>query len=110
MTTVVNIKDAFPYPTIDPIIGQAGWETIKPMHEFLNANSASIVSYLGNGRIGLLFLTVLPSVFNTLSAVPFEPPEKSGLTVYYLPGATQHQIRDHDLHAGHYHHANNPII
>jgi len=97
MTTVEKIKDAFPHRTIDQIIGQPGWETIKPMHQSLNANAASIVSYLGNGRLGLLFLTVIPSVYNTLSAVPFVPPTNPGPTVQYPPVATQHQIRAVDV-------------
>ena len=97
MTTVDKIKDAFPHPTIDPIVGQPGYETIKPMHQHLNANAASIISHLGNGRLGLLYLTVQPAVFNTLSAIPFVPPTNPGPIAHYPPGATQHQIRAIDV-------------
>ena len=69
MTTIDKIKHAFPHPTIDPIVGQPGYENIKQMHLSINANAASIVSHLGNGRLGLLFLTVQPAVYNTLSAI-----------------------------------------
>jgi len=55
MTSVEKIKDAFPHPTIEPIIGQPAYDTIKTMHQKLNTNAASIVSHLGNGRLGLLF-------------------------------------------------------
>ena len=77
MTSAEKIKDDFLHPTIDPIIGQPGYETIKPMHQNLNANAASIVSNLGNGRLGLLFLAVIPAVYNTLSANVFIPPSES---------------------------------
>ena len=93
MTSVEKIKDAFPHPTIEPIIGQPGYDTIKPMHQKLNANAASIVSHLGNGRLGLLFLTVTNAVFTTLSATPFIPPTNPGPTPFYPPGATQFQIQ-----------------
>ena len=97
MTTVEKIKDAFPHPTIEPIVGQPGYESIKGMHLFLNANAASIISHLGNGRLGLLYLTVQPAVFNTLSAVLFVPPTNPGPTVTYPAGATQHIIRAADI-------------
>ena len=93
MTTVDKIKDSFPHPTIDPIVGQPGYETIKPVHQKLNANAASIVSHLGNGRLGLLYLTVQPTVFATLSAVAFIPPTNPGPQALYPPGATQYQIQ-----------------
>ena len=92
MTSTEKTKDSFPHPTIDPIIGQPGYETIKPMHQKLNANAASIVSHLGNGRLGLLFLTVTPAVYNTLSAVVFIPPANPGPVAMYPPGATNFQI------------------
>ena len=93
MTTTEKIKDSFPHPTIDPIIGQPGYDSIKPMHQKLNANAASIISHLGNGRLGLLFLTVAPAVFNTLSATAFVPPVNPGPLPHYPPGATQFQIQ-----------------
>ena len=85
MTSTEKIKDSFPHPTIDPIIGQPGYDSIKPMHQKLNANAASIISHLGNGRLGLLFLTVAPAVFNTLSATAFVPPVNPGPLPHYPP-------------------------
>ena len=96
MTTIDKIKHAFPHPTIDPIVGQPGYENIKQMHLCLNANAASIVSHLGNGRLGLLFLTVQPAVYDTLSAIPFVPPLNPAPVVTYIALATQHQIRAAD--------------
>ena len=93
MTSTEKTKDSFPHPTIDPIIGQPGYETIKPMHQKLNANAASVVSHLGNGRLGLLFLTVTPAVYNTLSANVFIPPVNPVPVAHYPLVATQFQIQ-----------------
>jgi hypothetical protein len=60
----------------------------------LNANSASIQSHLGNGRLGLLYLTVSPTVYNTLSAVPFIPPINPGPSPTIPPHSTGPQIAD----------------
>ena len=83
MTSVERIKDAFPHPTVEPIIGQPGYDTIKPLHQKLSADAASIISHLGNGRLCLIYLTVITPVYNTLSAVAFIPPVNPGTTVVY---------------------------
>ena len=44
----------------------------------MSTNAASIVSHLGNGLLGLLWLTVSDQVYNTLSALPFVPPPNPG--------------------------------
>jgi len=93
MTSVEKIKDVFPHPTIEPIIGQPGYDTINHMHQKLNTNAAFIISHLGNGRLGLLYLTVTNTVFNTLSAIPFIPPLNPSPMAIYPPGATQFQIQ-----------------
>ena len=69
-----KIVESFPYPTIPPIIGQPGYDTIAEVHLQLNANAASVQSHLGDGALGLLYLTVTPAVYNTLSLIPFVPP------------------------------------
>ena len=61
-----------------PIIGQPTHETIAEVHSKLNANAASVHSHRGNGQLGLLYLTLKPEVYNTLSNVPFEPPVNPG--------------------------------
>ena len=71
MPSTEKIVDSFPNPTIQPIIGKPTYESIRRVHLKLNANAASIQSHLGNGRLGLLALTVTPVVFNTLSHLPF---------------------------------------
>ena len=91
-SVIDSIVEGFPFPTVTPISGEPNYETIADLHSQLNANSASIQSHLGNGRLGLLFLTVSPAVYNTLSAVPFVPPVNPGPTPVFPVGATGPQI------------------
>ena len=65
---------------------------IKVVHNQLNNNAASIHNHLGNGRLGLLVLTVQPVVYNTLSHLPFVPPVNPGPTVVYPINPIQHKI------------------
>jgi hypothetical protein len=58
----------------------------------LNANAASIQSHLGNGLLGLLYLTVSPAIYATLSATAFVPPVNPGPTPVIPAGATCAQI------------------
>ena len=78
-TSVEKIRDAFPFLSVEPIVGQPTYETIQLLHKKLNANAASIHSHLGNGKLGLLYLTVKPEVYNTLSDVEFVPPKTLAL-------------------------------
>ena len=88
-----KIRDSFPFLTVDPILGEPSYESIKALHQKLNTNAASVRSHLGNGRLGLLYLTVTPEVYNTLSEVEFAPPPNPGPTVEYPDNATQYQIQ-----------------
>lgn len=88
-----KIRDSFPFLTVDPILGEPSYESIKALHQKLNTNAASVRSHLGNGRLGLLYLTVTPEVYNTLSEVEFVPPPNPGPTVEYPDNATQYQIQ-----------------
>jgi len=92
MASINKIVGIFPHPIITPIIGKPTYETICPVHLFLNANAASVQSHLGNGRLGLLFLTVLPAVFNNFSQIQFVPPPNPGPDASIPPGATAVQI------------------
>ena len=93
MTTIEIIKDYFSHPTIKPIVGQPSYETINPLHQKNNANAASVVSHLGNGHLGLLYLTVTPAVFLTVCTVEFVQPVNPGPNPVYPPGAIQFQIQ-----------------
>ena len=100
-TSVEKIRNSFPFLNVDPIVGQPTYESIKNLQKKLSANAASVHSHLGNGRLGLLYLTITPEVYNTLSNVPFVPPAKPGPLATYPEGATQFQInaadRAHEL-------------
>ena len=70
--------DGFLFPTIDPIVGTPDYESIADIHLKLNSNAPSVQSNLGCGTLGLLFLTVSPAVYATLSTIVFVPPAKPG--------------------------------
>ena len=72
MPTVINkIVDGFPFTTITPIIGAPNYEIIAEVHLKLNSNASSVQSNLGCGTLGLLQLTVSPSVYATLLDTDF---------------------------------------
>ena len=58
-----NTLDSFPFPTIAPIVGPSNFETISELHMKLNYNASSVQYNLGNGALGLLYLTVSPAVY-----------------------------------------------
>ena len=70
-TAIDKIVDGFPFPTIPPIFGTPTYHTISEVNFKLNSNAASVKSNLGCGTLGLLQLTVLPVVYNTLSVTAF---------------------------------------
>ena len=88
-SVVDSIVDGFPFPTVQPIIGEPNYESIAALHLQLNANAASVQSHLGNGVLGLLYLTISPAVYETLSAVPFVPPVNPGPTPIIPARSTQ---------------------
>ena len=89
-----KIVESFPYPTIPPIVGQPGYDTIAEVHLQLNANAASVQSNLRDGTPGLLYLTVTPAVFDTLSLTPFIPPANPGPEPTIPAGSTGPIISD----------------
>ena len=83
-----KIVESFPYPTIPHIAGQPGYDTIAEVHLQLNANASSIQSHLGDGTLGLIYLTVTPSVYNTVSLMPFIPSANPGTKPIVPAGIT----------------------
>jgi hypothetical protein len=100
-STLDRIIESFPHPTIMPIVGQPTYETLAEVHLKLNTNAASVQSHLGNGLLGLLYLTVSPAVYNTQSAVNFTPPANPGPSPIIPANSTGPQIADirrqHDI-------------
>ena len=91
-TTIEKIVQGFPHPTVVPINGVPTFETLAALNLQLNANAASVQSNLGDGLLGLLFLTVSPEEYNALSNTAFIPPVNPGPTPAIPNAATDHQI------------------
>jgi hypothetical protein len=87
-----KITDNFPHKSIHPIVGQPSYETIKDLHLKLNENAVKVHSNLGNGLLGYLGVTVSPSIFNTLSNIPFVIPPNPGIAPIFPNDATGPQI------------------
>ena len=64
-SNLYNVIDSFPHPTIQTIVGQPTNGTLAKVHLKLNTNTSSVHLHLGNGKIGLLFLTISPAIYNT---------------------------------------------
>ena len=77
-SSIKKIVEGFPFPTIDPIVRRPDYESIEDIHLKLNLNAASVQSNLGCGILGLLFLTVSPAVYVTLSTSAFVLPVNPG--------------------------------
>ena len=73
-SSIKTIVGGFPFPTIDLIIITPKYEIIADIHIKINPNAASVQSNIGCGTLGLLFLTVSPAVYATLSTIVFVPP------------------------------------
>jgi hypothetical protein len=91
-TNIEKIVDGFPHLTIVSITGVPSYETITSLNLQLNANASSVQSNLGDGLLGLLYLTVTPVEYNTMSNVAFDPPDNSGPVPPMADNATGAQI------------------
>ena len=97
-SSIEKIVDRFLFSTINPIIGTPDYESIVDIHLKLNYNSASVQSNLGCGTLGLLFLTVSPAVYATLSTTTFVPPVNPGPEPSIPTGLTSDVIADLRYH------------
>ena len=98
LSSIENIVDGFPFPTIDPIVGTPDYESITDIHLKLNSNAAPVQSNLGFGTLGLLFFTVSPAVYATLSGITFVPPVNPGPKPKIPYGASGAAISDLRYH------------
>ena len=73
-SSINKIVERFPFQTTDPIVGAPNYETIAEVHLTLNSNAVSVHSNLGNGILGLFFLTLSNAVYATLLATDFIVP------------------------------------
>jgi hypothetical protein len=93
-TAIDKLVANFPHPNISPIVGQPTYKTLAQLHIQLNSNAASVHSKLGNGQLGLLQLTFMVAVYNTLSAIPFIAPANPDATIILPSHSTGPQIND----------------
>ena len=93
-TAIDKIVDGFPFPTIPPIVGTPTYNTIAEVNLKLNSNSVSVQSNLGCGTLGLLQLTLSPTVYNTLSATHFIVPVNPGSVPIIPSNSTGAQITE----------------
>ena len=93
-TTIDKIVDGFTFPTIPPIIGNPTYNTIAEVNLKLNSNSDSVQSNLGCGTLGLLQLTISPSVYNTFLSTAFIVPVNPGSVPIIPANSTGAQITE----------------
>ena len=94
LSSIEKIFDRVLFPTINSIVGTPDYESIANIHLKLNSNAALVQSNIVCGTLGLLFLTVSPSVYATLSDITFVPPVNPVPEPNILAGATGATIAD----------------
>ena len=92
--SIDKIAEVLPFQTIDPIVGAPKYKKISEVHLKLNSNAAYVQSNLGNGTLGLLYLTLSAAVYSTLSSTAFVFPVKPGADPVIPAGSTAPQITD----------------
>ena len=87
-STVNKILDGFPFPTMALIVRQPNFKNISELHTKLNSSAESFQSNLGNGVLGLLYLTFSLTVYTTLLSTAFFVPVNHGSEPIIPDGAT----------------------
>jgi hypothetical protein len=90
--TVDDVINGFKHPTIAPIRGETNYETIHSVQKRLNANTASVHSYLGGGNHGHLNAIISPNRYAAIIPVPFVAPTNPGYTAT-IPANTPPEAR-----------------
>ena len=73
-SSIDKTVEGFTFHTISPIIGVPNYTSISEMHMKLNYNAVSVQLNLRCGTLGLMYLTVSPALYSTLSASIFVVP------------------------------------
>ena len=92
--TIESIVDSFPHPTLALIEDIPTFATIHQLQLELNSNASLIHSNLGDGQLGLLYLTVSQATYDELSNVPFVPPINPGPVPIIPRGSTTQDATD----------------
>jgi hypothetical protein len=96
--TVESLIESFPYPTIAPIVGEPMYETSTAVTRQLKANVASVHLELGGGALGHLTLLMMPAVYATISATPYNIPANPGPTATIPTGTPTLVVIQATLH------------
>ena len=86
-----KIVEVFPFQTIDPIVEAPNYEKIAKVYLKLNSDAASVHPNLRNGIFGLLYQTLSPAIYSTLSATTFVVPVNPGAAPVIPSGSTAPQ-------------------
>ena len=99
--TVEDIRNGFPHPSIDPIVGEPTYFEIKRVHDLLKSNASSLTSTLGGGAHGLLGLILTPAIYQQITGHQFISPADPGAIPNIPAGTNANQTRtltrEHDL-------------
>ena len=74
MTTVNKLIEAFPIQALTKITGIPTYRTIKTANNELSKNAATVPTTHGSNTLGHVAITVLPTIYATLSPTPFTVP------------------------------------
>ena len=85
-----NIKNPFPYPMLEPIIGQPNYKTLTRLATQLNANATSVQANVY--PMELLGLTVSQKTYQALTGVHWVLPGDLGRILVIQDRATSAQI------------------
>ena len=91
---IENNLEGFPFQTIDPIFGAPTYKKIAKVHLKLNSNAASVHSNLGNGTLGILYLTLSTAVYSNLFSTNFALTVNPGAAPMIPTGSTVPQKYD----------------
>ena len=89
-----KIVEGIPFQTIDLIVRSPNYKKIARVHLKLNSNAASVHSNLGNGTLGILYLTLSPTAYYTLLTTTFVVPINPGEAPVITNGSTATQKSD----------------
>ena len=92
-SSIENIVDRFPFPTINLIAGTPDNKSIVEIHLKLNSKAASVQSNLRFRTVGLL-----SAVYSILSNIAFFPPVNPGPEPNITTGATGSDIANLRYH------------
>ena len=78
--SVDDIRSVFLESTVQKMIGEPTYESIKALHKILKSNNASIATTLGGGNHGHLGLVLQPALYTVVTGSNYTAPNNPGAT------------------------------